>query len=463
MYHFLVTADTKAWEIGFEEFSRSRFLEYTNDDIQSKFETLTPTHIELLKTFPCLCAYEGQEDLRIGWIKEIKVDRRTIRVDIDFDNTANQIQYEELEPYKAMFGIHEWEFSRTHWAIKDEDLFSRLSKAGIQFRPLATTQRSVTTVADVPAIEPTRPKVSSVVEFIEAVKNLKDGGGECFYRGHSAIAFRLAPSVFRTHPNGVPLYRDSEHEIYRELLVSNSFDFRDDDSTLDRLVRMQHYSLPTRLLDITANPLIALYFAARSRFEEEGEVVLFLIDRSKVKYFDSDTASCIANLALLSAKDRDSISFDLEPPIDQSNLPGEDPKIKAFNAQTQVERLLHYIGNEKPYFKPRINPEDLQSIICVKGKRNNNRISSQSGAFLLFGHEAQFQEEGTESIVIKRIAIQKKQQILHDLELLNINESTVFPNIESSARHIAEKFKTKINSAENASQVDSPSDTSDEL
>ena len=34
--------------------------------------------------------------------------------------------------------------------------------------------------------------------------------------------------------------------------MSNSADFQYDEYTLDKLVRMQHYSLPTRLLDITS-------------------------------------------------------------------------------------------------------------------------------------------------------------------------------------------------------------------
>lgn len=91
--------------------------------------------------------------------------------------------------------------------------------------------------------------------------------------------------------------------------------------------------------------------------------------------------------------------------------------------------------------------EDLRRIICVKGKKSNARISSQSGAFILYGLDAVMSEEGTSEIAITRITVENKKQILKELDLLNINESTVFPYIENSAKYIAEKYKFDKESA----------------
>ncbi len=90
-----------------------------------------------------------------------------------------------------------------------------------------------------------------------------------------------------------------------------------------------------------------------------------------------------------------------------------------------------------------IIPEDLQKIICVKSKMTNNRIISQSGAFLLFGHEAIMNERGLEGIGIKRISITNKDNILKELDSLNINERTMFPYIENSAKYIRKKYEVK--------------------
>jgi len=83
---------------------------------------------------------------------------------------------------------------------------------------------------------------------------------------------------------------------------------------LDRLARMQHYSLPTRLLDLTTNPLVALYFACKDAPTRRGEVIALTVKRRDVKYFDSDTASCLANLSHLQPAEKNRINLDVPRP-----------------------------------------------------------------------------------------------------------------------------------------------------
>lgn len=429
MYHFFVTGQTGGWDQGFYLYDRGRFLEYTNDKIAKAFEVLTETHINTLLSWPCLFAYEGDaHDFRVGILRSIKEQGRSIRIEFDFSANIQPISYAAVKSIAPLLDIRDWEMNRTHWAIKDEDLFQRLRDRGLLgAADLANPEHEPASVDQLPDAPPST-RVSTVGEFIEKVLEGHDGGMEVFYRGHSNKGtYKLEPSLFRKDARGNYRYLDTEHTLYRELLVSNSIDFHGDNYTLDRLIRMQHYSLPTRLLDITSNPLIALYFACKSNLKEDGEVIILMVARDQIKYFDSDTASCIANLARLPKADKDAIDQSIED-LDQ------------FNAQLPIRRLIHFVREEKSFFESRIQREHLRTIVCVKGKRSNNRISSQSGAFLLFGMDAVLDENGTSEIVVKRITICQKAQILQQLDLLNINESTVFPYIENSAKYVAQKY-----------------------
>lgn len=441
LYNLLVSGNDGSWDGETYNFARSRFLEYTDKEISSRFETLNSSQIAALKALPCLFVYEGLASAaKVGWLKDVTVDRRNVGVTFVLDDRFAPIPILDVGGLEEMLGFERWERNRTHWAVKEVDLFKLLRELNHQ-TPL--DEEPPTPGPSVVELPPEAPTVSATVDsvstFVGSVLGLDSGGAQMFYRGHSNRSYKLAPTLFRKDEKGIPRHLESEQQMYRELMVSNSRDFHEDLNTLDRLVRMQHFGLPTRLLDITSNPLIALYFACAGgqasvkngvhQEETQGEVVIFRIQPQRLKYFDSDTASCIANLARLTQAEKDAIDYEIED-------------TEKFNEQREMKRLLHFIKGEKPYFEPRILRSDLKSVICVKSKLSNDRISSQSGAFLLFGQEAEFLEDGMPDIgiTVERVAVSSKTRILKELDQLNINESSVFPHIEKSARYIAGKF-----------------------
>lgn len=283
-------------------------------------------------------------------------------------------------------------------------------------------------------------EITTLRGFIGKILDNEDSDDfDFFYRGHSNKHYKLEPSVFRKDENGISKWNVTEDILFREMIISHPEEFISSKHTIENLIKMQHFSLPTRLLDITSNPLIALYFSCinskRSEVESSGEVIIFKVKKETIKYYDSDTASCLANLVKLSYKDKSLISF--------------NKNTETFNEQIAVRKLVSFIKDEKPHFENRVSPKTLKSIICIKGIQNNHRITSQSGAFFLFGQDVSFDEDNFTGIYVERVIVKNKESILKELDLLNINESTVFPQTDSSARYIAQKFTSKKNNLKN--------------
>ena len=210
-------------------------------------------------------------------------------------------------------------------------------------------------------------------------------------------------------------------------------DFINCNTHLEKLVHMQHYGLPTRLLDVTRNLLVAIYFACEESFDSYGEVVLVKTEYGNIKYPQSDMVSILASLPVLSFEKREEIY----------NLACDD-KItdKQFNDKAKI--LLHEIRIEKPSFQPEIKKEDVLNSYFVYASKNNNRIIKQDGAFIICGLlgkqntlEKFRYKNGNKKVVI---LVDKKEEILKELEQYSINKSTLFPEIESVAKYLQKKY-----------------------
>ena len=90
------------------------------------------------------------------------------------------------------------------------------------------------------------------------------------YRVNSSsyTSFRLGPSC-RYY------FLENENRIINDALVNCPFDFESNPTNFDKLVKLQHYGYPTRLLDLTNNALVALYFAVSSGADTDGEIIIF--------------------------------------------------------------------------------------------------------------------------------------------------------------------------------------------
>ncbi len=232
-----------------------------------------------------------------------------------------------------------------------------------------------------------------------------------FFRGHSDVKYEPVPSIYRS--------KNIEYEdrLYHEAIRRNSSEFTGEMSTFDSLVKMQHYELPTRLLDITANPLIALFFACKENDNVDGKVLIFPVMNEQKKYYDSDAVCILSNLAKQS---------------------------KDFAFTEHKERLVYDIQKDIPQFKGEyLKLEAIKEVFCVMPKLNNERIICQQGAFFIFGMDSSKSEpakllDKPIEIVIKA---ESKSEIMKDLNLLGINEAVLFPETDK----IMKQIKTELN------------------
>jgi hypothetical protein len=131
----------------------------------------------------------------------------------------------------------------------------------------------------------TNNKIGSIRTFLGCLEKLEEPFDFVYYfRSHSDCKFNIEPSIYREKQ-----WINNEHKMYREIITKCPNDFNQTNSAFEKLVKMQHYSLPTRLLDITENPLIALFFAVNDNIDKDAKVLIFKVPKNKIKYYDSDT------------------------------------------------------------------------------------------------------------------------------------------------------------------------------
>lgn len=286
--------------------------------------------------------------------------------------------------------------------------------------------------------------LGAISTFIKKIKSIKPAKNHTLYfRGHSNKEYIDLPSIYRTDKNDINIYPyiEEEHKLFRKIIMACPHEFSECKTAFDYLVKMQHYDLPTRLLDITTNPLVALYFASKDnkgKGGKMGEVIVYEIPTEDIKFYNSDTASVIANIS--------------KRPNDLSIKELSKLDIKKRMGVKNYTRLLHEIQEEKPYFKNEIVLKHLESVICVQPKLENQRLIKQSGAFLLYGinenksHPAKLNdsyykkdEEGNRVRIY--IAQNGKNVIINELEELSISEATLFPEIDKVSGYLKSQLE----------------------
>lgn len=281
-------------------------------------------------------------------------------------------------------------------------------------------------------------KVKSVENFFDQLPRLNEKmDGNYFYRGQNKMSYKLMPSVLRGSMDNI------EHEVYIQILTECAHEFETSMSHNEILSKMQHYGVPTRLLDITTNALVALYFACDGHTDEDGVVYVLKASKSNLKQYDSDTISILSCLPRFKKEEKDEIAA----LCNNTYMMSGSDDFTNFNNEKIIKRLLHEIKKEKPAFENIINPCHLLKNYYLIPRKNNPRIIRQSGAFIIFGlgekeikTEEDFSENTNDSykIVIDNTV---KQDIINQLSCFGISKASLHPELYKVAEYVKDKYK----------------------
>lgn len=257
------------------------------------------------------------------------------------------------------------------------------------------------------------------------------------FRGMENSSYSLLPSVFRKVKikqsggkieNYKYLALNEETDILKNFIQEASAYIYNLNSISQKFVRWielaQHYGVPTRLLDWSNNPLVALYFACESNSQEEA--IVWILHRGNYVKYISKEANYVNN--------KKKIEELIEELLSESDAEKQEtimPKLPFIytpyyfdNRMSAQGSWFMVWGTKKDALENMV--EDTYYMNLPDKERNTH----------VYGQE---QEEN----FLFRFLISKsnKQSIMRQLDHIGINAKTLFPGLDGIGKYIERKYR----------------------
>ena len=262
---------------------------------------------------------------------------------------------------------------------------------------------------------------------------------ELLYRGQSNVSYEIIPSIARDYNGKTSPLLHHERELIESVMVQFPDMFKVEYEPVEVLALLQHFGMPTRLLDVTENALVGLYFACLGDAKNDGEVFVFKQDETniRVKYLTEAIADSYRFI--------DSESAYLETFFGQIK---DQPYYLEAKHMTELSQSSTKDGaNWLKHYA--ISP------IFIQARIHSMRQRMQAGRYIIFPNTIAYEDEqdvflreiapipkNHESIVGRAIVKgNAKQKILQELAALGISKRTLFPdNIDIVCDEIKNAF-----------------------
>lgn len=285
--------------------------------------------------------------------------------------------------------------------------------------------------------------------FIEIVSNLKEwedkesqrnslySEAKLLFRGHANAAYELKPSIVREKNYSGRTLLEKERDLIETAKYMSPEVFRSDYQPLEQLALLRHHSMPTRLLDVSSNALVSLYFACCDRKDSDGEVIVFTDNRRNPAI--NPVYNAIADTCRLTKQ----VGF---------------TSLKEFVERMKKEPYGYEIQGKEECDAKWLK-ECCSKPIFVNAPFHSRRQQAQSGRYILFPNEivevngvlgfsnAIVPIEKYYPVVRKIIRIPKeeKEKIVAELEWMGIDEASLFvDNPDKMCDQIAKGYKREL-------------------
>lgn len=283
-------------------------------------------------------------------------------------------------------------------------------------------------------------EVKSVNDMFSTLNDLQfkygqnSKGSGFIFRGNQDASYELLPGFYRKFKKRQnarlmsgsidgEIYSANENEILAHFrkeasgfLTSVS---QDDDFTW--LQYAQHYGVPTRLLDFTANPLVALYFCCKGEKDCDGAVWI-LNSYTYLRWMYKDDF-CTANKSELS-----------ETKIQRSIIESMKSRIDYGIEDVVMQRPLLFIP---AYIDQRMSAQASRFLLWGADRRPLE-VQVSTGEVMDLSNRGVATRIADDTRCLCKITVPDlcKHDILRSLNLMNINEKTVFPGLDGIGRYI---------------------------
>lgn len=258
-------------------------------------------------------------------------------------------------------------------------------------------------------------QVNNINDYLKIIEQASVNGS-LFFRGQLEKYNGFPPTVARNVG-----FLVNENNIIKETIENRADEFKELDTPLKKLAKMQHYGIPTRLVDLTTNPLVALYFAVED-VEDESPGDIFIFDEDGFST-NSREARLLSLLPHLAYRDLNNIVLEYK---------------KQYNEMITQEEVLNIIdrpifieySNELEITNPRLKRQEGTFLICTN-KLVDDRITDELISL-----------ENYQPIEVIRIPFEYKNEIKQRLDSeFNINFINEYPELIPYSDYIKNKYK----------------------